>query len=177
MPWFHPDTLRLVGEVWGAGITFCYKSYMRRANERWRYIVTSSLTGWEHTQDDHRGCRLGWNLGKTDHVTTKPQCILRSALGVSKSSLTHCGLCYHCRVCRVCCRVVCCYLPEGDPCWASSGLSESRIKARALVTTVPRHHQQGAGTTDIHPYINELIGTQTTYHYHQLVSYYYQYLI
>ena len=148
MPWFHPDTLCLAGELWDAGIIL----YMRPANERRRYIVTSSLIGWAYIHNNHL---LGWNLKKTDHVTTKPQCILRSALGVSKSSLTHCGLCYHCRVCRVCCRVVCCYLPEGDPCWASSGLSESRIKARALVTTVPRHHQQGPGPrTSIHTSMN-----------------------
>ena len=32
-----------------SGIIFC----VRPANERWRYIVTSSLIGWEHTQNDH----------------------------------------------------------------------------------------------------------------------------
>ena len=32
-----------------SGIIFCVSP----ANERWRYIVTSSLIGWEHTQNDH----------------------------------------------------------------------------------------------------------------------------
>ena len=31
------------------GIYLC----MRSANERWRYIVTLSLIGWAHTQNDH----------------------------------------------------------------------------------------------------------------------------
>ena len=30
------------------GLIFC----IRPANERWHYIVTSSLIGWAHAQDD-----------------------------------------------------------------------------------------------------------------------------
>ena len=41
--------LSLVSSSAYTGIIFC----MCAANERRRYIVTSSLTGWAHVQDDH----------------------------------------------------------------------------------------------------------------------------
>ena len=48
------------GPVFYAEIILC----MHPANEKWRYSVTPSLIGWEHTQNDLYWCMAGQGLGQ-----------------------------------------------------------------------------------------------------------------
>ena len=55
---WHSTDFSFLGTDFPSGITLC----MHPANERWRYIVTSSPIGWAHTQNDP------WTYVNTSHA-------------------------------------------------------------------------------------------------------------
>ena len=53
--WWWPEVIYVITHKFTPGIILG----MGSANERRRYIVTSSLIGWAHTQNDN--CATYWN--------------------------------------------------------------------------------------------------------------------